>query len=210
MNVDAAELDMGDDVFQHHSSHSAASPSASLAVQAWIDDASHDHAHAPYQALPLDLLPETTPINNELTSLSAAEKSAKQNQTPPATPRFDPKALLNPKAATKRPASAEEGGESSNAGLAAGQVSLVERLHNVQERAASPAKRVKTAEEQRKKKNESGASFGRGSALDLGQNGGASLDQNGGPPLPPAQVDLTMSTSASLLALSPADPPRRR
>ncbi|KAI8939997.1 hypothetical protein NX059_003720 [Plenodomus lindquistii] len=50
----------------------------------------------------------------------------------------------------KRPASS--GGEDTERGrpdpTIAGQVSLVERLHNVQERTASPAKRVKPNEHQ--------------------------------------------------------------
>ncbi|KAF3039924.1 hypothetical protein E8E12_007199 [Didymella heteroderae] len=172
---DAIDLDMGDDWL-----YGADSPSSSLAVQQWIDE-SHDYTN-------YDLLPDTTLATNELTPLSPAEQAPQQGQTPPATPRFDPAALLNPKSAAKRPASTSEGSESSRAEPAsAGQVSLVERLHNVQERAASPAKRVKTTEEQlRKKKPSNGASFGGGSALDFNQNGGASLP-------PPAQVDLTMS-----------------
>jgi hypothetical protein len=62
------------------------------------------------------------------------------------TPRFDPRALLNPKsAAAKRPASSGQDSERGRTEpTVTGQVSLVERLHNVQERTASPAKRVKT------------------------------------------------------------------
>jgi hypothetical protein len=192
MDVDAIDLDMG-----HDSLYGANSPSSSLAVQQWIDD-SHDPANDFHQATPYDLLPDTSLTANELTPLSPAEQTAQQNQTPPATPRFDPAALLNPKSVAKRPASTSEGSESSRAEpTSAGQVSLVERLHNVQERAASPAKRVKTTEEQqRKKKPSNGASFGGGSALDLNQNGGAPLP-------PPAQVDLTMSKCSPLLALEP-------
>jgi hypothetical protein len=189
MMEDAMDLDMGDD-----SLYGANSPSSSLAVQQWIDE-SHDIAEAFDQAAAYDLLPNTTLTPNELTQLSPAQQAAQQNQTPPATPRFDPAALLNPKSAAKRPASTAGGSESSGAEpTSAGQVSLVERLHNVSERAASPAKRVKTTEEQQRKKPSNGASFGGGSALDLAQNGGAPLP-------PPAQVDLTMSKSPQSLAL---------
>lgn len=105
----------------------------------------------------------------------------------PQTPQFDPRALLNPKTSTvKRPASS--GGEFDR-GRAdptiAGQVSLVERLHNVQERTASPAKRVKTEEERKKATGTS--SFGGGSALELQRQSTQSSARPG-----PA-IDLTMS-----------------
>jgi hypothetical protein len=105
--------------------------------------------------------------------------------------KFDPRALLNPKsAAAKRPASSGQDTERGRPDpIATGQVSLVERLHNVQERAASPAKRVKT--EDPRKQNGYRANFRGGSALDL-QN------PNGQPPPPQPQqgpaIDLTMST----------------
>lgn len=186
---DAIDLDMGDDLL-----YGASSPSSSLAVQQWIDE-SHDLTNDFDHATAYDLLPDATLTANELTQPALVEQAAQQNQTPPATPRFDPAALLNPKSAAKRPASTSEGSESSRADpKSSGQVSLVERLHNVQERAASPAKRVKTTEEQqRKKKPSNGTSFGGGSALDLNQNSGA-------PVPPPAQVDLTMSTLRQSLA----------
>jgi len=107
----------------------------------------------------------------------------------PQTPTFDPRALLNPKSAnsnSKRPASS--GGDADRGRTdptIAGQVSLVERLHNVQERTASPAKRVKTDETRKKASN--GSSFG-GSALDLqNTNGHVSTPQQG------PSIDLTMS-----------------
>lgn len=197
---DAIDLDMGDD-----SLYGVHSPSSSLAVQQWIDE-SHDLVQDFDQATSYSLLPDSTHMANiVLTQPSPAQQAAQQNQTPPATPRFDPATLLNPKSAAKRPASTSEGSESGRAeSTSAGQVSLVERLHNVQERAASPAKRVKTAEEQqRKKKPSNGASFGGGSALDLNQNGGAPLP-------PPAQVDLTMSKSPCPRGWSRAELYRRR
>lgn len=102
-------------------------------------------------------------------------------------PQFDPSALLNPRSASKRPASS---GGDADRGRAdptiAGQVSLVERLHNVQERTASPAKRVKTEEERRKTARNS--SFRGGSALDLQSSNRQAQAQPG-----PA-IDLTMST----------------
>ncbi|KAI4689577.1 uncharacterized protein J4E88_002931 [Alternaria novae-zelandiae] len=101
------------------------------------------------------------------------------------TPQFDPRALLNPNSSTpKRPASS---GNDTDRGRTdptiAGQVSLVERLHNVQERTSSPAKRIKT-----ERKNGNRPNFAGGSALEL---------QNGQSPAPPPQqgpaIDLTMS-----------------
>lgn len=180
---------MGDDLL-----YGASSPSSSLAVQLWIDE-SQDHINDFNYATAYDLLPDATLTANELTQPFLVGQAAQQNQTPPATPRFDPAALLNPKSTAKRPASTSENSESSRADpISAGQVSLVERLHNVQERAASPAKRVKTTEEQqRKKKPSNGTSFGGGSALDLNEHGGA-------PVPPPAQVDLTISTLRQSLA----------
>jgi hypothetical protein len=104
-------------------------------------------------------------------------------------PQFDPSALLNPRStSSKRPASS--GGDTDRGRpdpTIAGQVSLVERLHNVQERTASPAKRVKTEEERKKKADNS--AFGGGSALDLQRTNGQGPTQ---PPAGPA-IDLTMS-----------------
>lgn len=104
--------------------------------------------------------------------------------------QFDPSALLNPRSSnSKRPASS---GTDINADRGrpdptiAGQVSLVERLHNVQERTASPAKRVKTEEERRKPKAAS-SNFAGGSGLELQNSNGQPQGQQG-----PA-IDLTMS-----------------
>lgn len=111
----------------------------------------------------------------------------------PQLSQFDPRALLNPKSANpKRPASSgadtDRGRTEASNG---GQVSLVERLHNVQERTAAPAKRVKTEDPQRKP--QSRPTFAAGSALDL-QN------QNSPAAHPPPQrppIDLTMSKSCA-------------
>ena len=189
MDIHGVDLDMGDDPL-----YGPNSPTASLAVQQWIDE-SHDPVNDFHQAMPYALLPDAIHPDTELIPLPPAEQAAQQNQTPPATPRFDPSALLNPKSASKRPASSTtEGSERNQADLAnVGQVSLVERLHNIQERAASPAKRVKTVEEQQRKKAPSnGTHFGGSSALDLSKTGGA-------PVPPPTQVDLTMSMQPTFL-----------
>lgn len=100
-------------------------------------------------------------------------------------PQFDPRALLNPKSFSKRPAAEEEVERGREDPTIAGQVSLVERLHNVHERTASPSKRVKTDEEQKKKPH---SNLGPGGALDLQAN---SVQPN--PTAGPA-IDLTMST----------------
>jgi hypothetical protein len=90
-------------------------------------------------------------------------------------PQFDPSALLNPRStSSKRPASS--GGDTDRGRpdpTIAGQVSLVERLHNVQER----------------KKKAGNSAFGGGSALDLQRTNGQGPTQ---PPAGPA-IDLTMS-----------------
>lgn len=183
MDFDAVDLDMGED-----SLYGATSPTSSLAVQQWIDD-STDPANIDLpQPNAFAMLPDAPYPSTELTSQFPGDQTTQQDQTLPVTPRFDPAALLNPKLSSKRPASSAtiSDGSTSEPG-SAGQVSLVERLHNVQERAASPAKRVKTIEEQqRKKKPTSGTHFSGGSALDLNNGGYA-------PVPPPAQVDLTMS-----------------
>jgi hypothetical protein len=189
MDVEAVNLDMGDDPL-----YGAASPTSSLAVQSWLD-ASHDPISNTYHTIPYNLLPDTAFPGTELTPYLSGEQAAQQNQTPPATPRFDPAALLNPKSAGKRPASSGEETERGRADpTIAGQVSLVERLHNVQERTASPAKRAKTVDEQRNKAPSSGAHFGSNNSLDMNKKGHSTVP-------PPAQVDLTMSMCLTTSAL---------
>jgi hypothetical protein len=112
---------------------------------------------------------------------------------------FDPRALLNPKSVSKRPAAEqnpERGRETENGQQLPGQVSMVERLHNVHERTASPAKKIKT-EDDRKKQNRSPASFGAG-ALDLTKqsNGQAQMSQRN------LAIDLTMSKNSFNTRLS--------
>jgi hypothetical protein len=116
------------------------------------------------------------------TATPQSSRAAPQQQ-----PTFDPRALLNPKAAAKRPASSEAGSDRGRDEVPyGGQISLVERLHNVHERAASPAKRVKTEDEQRKQHTK--ATISGGSALDLKKENGQPA-----PVLKQAAIDLTMS-----------------
>lgn len=148
--------------------------------------------HSPISYMP-DADDSFTSLPIELTTSFVGDATARTNgnnnniASSPQFPQFDPRALLNPKSpTTKRPASS--GGEPDRGRTdptIAGQVSLVERLHNVQERTASPAKRVKTEEE--RKKSTSRSTFGGGSALDLPKQNGHVPVQHG-----PA-IDLTMS-----------------
>lgn len=69
-----------------------------------------------------------------------------------------------------------------------GQISLVERLHNVHERTASPSKRVKTDDERAKSRPH--AAMGSGNALNL-QTTSARPTPVSTPGPPP--IDLTMS-----------------
>jgi hypothetical protein len=132
-----------------------------------------------------------TELPTELTTYLSGDTTPRANNNDvapvPQFPQFDPRALLNPRTqVSKRPASS--GGDADRGRIdptIAGQVSLVERLHNVQERTASPAKRVKTDENRRKTANI--ATFGGGSALDLQQANDQASAQQG-----PA-IDLTMS-----------------
>ncbi|QRC96449.1 hypothetical protein JI435_433690 [Parastagonospora nodorum SN15] len=103
------------------------------------------------------------------------------------TPQFSPTALLNPRSlASKRPASS---GSDLDRGRTdptiAGQISLVEQLHNVQERTASPAKRIKTDEDRKKSTHRQG--FNGGSSLELQKTSSQAPSQTG------PSIDLTMS-----------------
>jgi hypothetical protein len=187
MDPDDVDLDMGDLLYNAHS------PSGSLAVQHWIDR-SNEPAYCSFTDLGAhDLSSETTPSDTELTAHLSGEQ-APQNSQAATTPRYDPTALFNPKSSSKRPATSSEPSVSSRSETAsAGQVSLVERLHNVHERAASPAKRVKTTEEQlRKKQSSTGSQFGGSGSLDLSKsNGGTPVSQT-------TTLDLTMSMPVTL------------
>ncbi len=183
MDLDIVDLDMGD-----QSPLGVGSPTSSLAVQQWIDESTDFFDNNFTQSIDYNLLPDSSSSSAaKLTLQSSGEQAAQQSQTPPATPRFDPSALLNPKSSSKRPAASESSSSSHTEPHSAGQISLVERLHNVQERAASPAKRVKTVEEQqRKKKTSNSSQIGGGSSLDLNNGGQTTVPA-------PAPVDLTMS-----------------
>jgi len=152
----------------------------------------------PADSLPFDSLPEVpfTCSPPELTAHVPGDTPTPHNHnhnptTPaPQVPQFDPRSLLNPRSSTaKRPASS--GGEADHGRTdptIAGQVSLVERLHNVQGRTVTPVKRVKTENPRKLKGNR--PNIGGGSALDFqSQSGQSSAPQ---PQSGPA-IDLTMS-----------------
>ena len=153
-----------------------------------------DDFSLPYNALPEHAFAHTY-SHPQLTAHVPGETATHHNNGAPANPsqQFDPRALLNPRIAnSKRPASS--GGESDRGrpdATIAGQVSLVERLHNVQERTASPVKRVKTEDPQRQ--SPSRPNFAGGSGLDLqNQNGFAAPPRQAG-----SAIDLTMSKSSA-------------
>jgi hypothetical protein len=140
----------------------------------------------------LDFVPEAAFDNMATAELTAfllgdATHVNNSNNSVASTPHFNPSALLNPRSpASKRPASS--GGDADRGRpdpTIAGQVSLVERLHNVQERTASPAKRLKTDEDRKKTASRQG--FGGGSALELQKT------NEQAPSLPGPAIDLTMS-----------------
>jgi hypothetical protein len=139
---------------------------------------------------------------------NAAQQQQTNNRVVPLQHQaaFSPAALLNPKAA-KRAAPPIEGSpeRGREEAIGSGQVSLVERLHNVHERTASPAKRIKTIEEEEKKPRSSTGNFGSG-ALDLKKQG----DQQSRSTAP--AIDLTMSKFFHRLLgrVAPLTYPRRR
>ncbi|KAF1942220.1 hypothetical protein EJ02DRAFT_345944 [Clathrospora elynae] len=148
------------------------------------DDISHDSS--PENA-------SIAPISQELTAHVPGDTATHHhnNGAPaPQIPQFDPRALLNPKSASsKRPASSGGDVERGRTDpIIAGQISLVERLHNVQERTASPSKRIKTGDP--RQPPGSRPNFAGESALDL-QHPNGQLS----PPLPQQgpPIDLTMS-----------------
>ncbi|PSN71344.1 SNF2 family helicase/ATPase-like protein [Corynespora cassiicola Philippines] len=115
------------------------------------------------------------------------DSSSGQPQPRPA--QYDPRALLNPKLMPKRPASEEVAADRGREEPPLpGQISLVERLHNVHERTASPSKRVKTDDERAKSRPH--AAMGSGNALNL-QTTSARPTPVSTPGPPP--IDLTMS-----------------
>ena len=140
---------------------------------------------------------EDTPMDEERTDSRAStatpeltdqvEAQQQNNHPVPQLQQYDPRALLNPKSISKRPAAEEQAVRGREDAAFAGQVSLVERLHNVHERTESPSKRVKTDDE---RKSKSHSNVGSGGALDLKPNGDRST------PIPShSAIDLTMSKS---------------
>ncbi|KAH6214781.1 hypothetical protein HBI15_135460 [Parastagonospora nodorum] len=96
-----------------------------------------------------------------------ADRVNNNNNNVAPTPQFSLTALLNPRLlASKRPASSSS---DLNRGRTnptiASQISLVEQLHNVQERTASPAKRIKTNKDRKKSTHRQG--FNSSSSLEL-------------------------------------------
>jgi hypothetical protein len=109
-------------------------------------------------------------------------------------PAYDPTALLNPKAPVKRPAT--DPSNSQDDASECGQISLVERLHNVHQRTASPAKRARTDSDHQQKQPPKSSIQG-GSTLDLQRenNPPASIRPEA------STIDLTMSECNSILHL---------
>jgi hypothetical protein len=140
-----------------------------------------------------DFLPQYSPTFSQpgLTTHVPGETATHHNNNDGVhVPQFDPRALLNPKTGNpKRPASS--GGDSDRGRSEPnniGQVSLVERLHNVQERTASPAKRLKAGELQIGTPNR--ATFTGGSPLGLQSHTGSPAAAS---PQQKSAIDLTMS-----------------
>jgi hypothetical protein len=201
MEASIPDVEMADSPGSPASSSSSLATFEQAGLQLSLYDAS-DPMHllsmpeVAYDPVPAEL---TAPLSGDATPRFNDNNNNNNNNNNNSMPvpqlqQFDPRALLNPKSAPKRPASS--GGEADRGRVdptMAGQFALVERLHNVQERTSSPAKRIKTDEDRRKVAN--GAGFGGGSALDL-------QSQNGHAPAPaPVQskpaIDLTMSKCSS-------------
>ncbi|KAH5340190.1 hypothetical protein HBI33_247040 [Parastagonospora nodorum] len=116
-----------------------------------------------------------------------ADRVNNNNNNVAPTPQFSPTALLNPRSlASKRPASSSS---DLNRGRTdptiASQISLVKQLHNVQERTASPAKRIKTDEDRKKSTHRQG--FNSSSSLKLQKTSSQAPSQTG------PSIDLTIS-----------------
>ncbi|KAH5722962.1 hypothetical protein HBI17_250380 [Parastagonospora nodorum] len=116
-----------------------------------------------------------------------ADRVNNNNNNVAPTPQFSPTALLNPRSlASKRPASSSS---DLNRGRTdptiASQISLVKQLHNVQERTASPAKRIKTDKNRKKSTHRQG--FNGSSSLELQKTSSQAPSQTG------PSIDLTIS-----------------
>jgi hypothetical protein len=138
------------------------------------------------QHIPPDLNARAPDVPQLISSNEATQQQTNL-RTAPQIQQYDARALLNPKSASKRPATEQEPERGREDAATTGQISLVERLHHVQGRTASPAKRAKT-EEEHKKSAKPTSTFGSGSALDLNQNNQQLVPTQG------ASIDLTMST----------------
>ncbi|KAH6417827.1 hypothetical protein HBI59_251430 [Parastagonospora nodorum] len=107
--------------------------------------------------------------NVELTGdlLGDADRVNNNNNNVAPTPQFSPTALLNPRLlASKRSAlSSSDLNRGRTNPTIASQISLVKQLHNVQERTASPAKRIKTDKDRKKSTHRQG--FNGSSSLKL-------------------------------------------
>jgi hypothetical protein len=126
-----------------------------------------------------------------LALMSEGEAAGQRDNSRP-SPRvqsaYDPRALLNPKSANKRPASDTDSDRGRNDVAPSGQVSLVERLHNVHQRTASPAKRVRTEDDIKKQQPRSTPSGGGTLQINSTQSVPPPSDRSGS-----ASIDLTMS-----------------
>ncbi|KAH5499523.1 hypothetical protein HBI29_162640 [Parastagonospora nodorum] len=119
--------------------------------------------------------------NVELTGnlLGNADRVNNNNNNVAPTPQFSLTALLNPRSlASKRPAlSSSDLNRGRTDPTIASQISLIKQLHNVQERTASPAKRIKTDEDRKKSTHRQG--FNGGSSLKLQKTSSQVLSQTG-------------------------------
>ncbi|KAH5049652.1 hypothetical protein HBI73_247600 [Parastagonospora nodorum] len=116
-----------------------------------------------------------------------ADRVNNNNNNVAPTPQFSPTALLNPQSlASKRPASSSSDlNRRRTDPTIASQISLVKQLHNVQERTASPAKRIKTDEDRKKSTHRQG--FNGSSSLKLQKTSSQAPSQTG------PSIDLTIS-----------------
>lgn len=152
--------------------------------------AAHKHEHEP-QPDPLDLAHRAEEAKLiEEGGNTAQRQDNRATATPPA---YDPASLLNPKLPVKRPARDSVSTEDNASDH--GQISLVERLHNVHQRTASPAKRARTDNEHQQKQLPKSSIQG-GSTLNLQRENNtpsASIQSQS------TAIDLTMSKCRSII-----------
>ncbi|KAH3943952.1 hypothetical protein HBH53_167620 [Parastagonospora nodorum] len=130
------------------------------------------------------------PRQGDLPSNADRVNNNNNNVTP--TPQFSPTALLNPRSlASKRPASSSSDlNRRRTDPTIASQISLVKQLHNVQERTASPAKRIKTDKDRKKSTHRQG--FNSGSSLKLQKTSSQAPSQTG------PSINLTISDNNNI------------